>query len=344
MYNKGDTSFKLQPKIMSVETLDCIATEINLHVRKHNIGSIFIVFHGGEPMLAGIDFFINAVKIFNEKIDVKINYAIQTNGTLLNKDWVVMFSDLSINVGISIDGPKKYHDEFRKFHNEKGSFETIMDNFNDKVKVENFGFLFVVNPLIPVGELYLFIKESRIGTLNLLLPDHHYDDLPSFNDVKLADWLIDFYQLWRNDTNRPYIDFFENIIKSFFNLSSGTQILGSCLNSVVCIETNGSIEVIDSLRTCESGITRNSLNVKNNRIDDIFTLPIYQKYYFSHKQVSDTCLKCELLETCGGGFLPHRYSKTNGFDNPSIYCNDLFTLIKFIELDVKTEINRYATN
>jgi len=345
MYNKGDRTFESQPKIMSIETINFISDKISLHVKEHNIKTVFIVFHGGEPMLAGKDFFNRAIKIFNDKLNINLKFAIQTNGVLIDKAWIDLFNDLNINIGISIDGPKKFHDEYRKFHNGKGSYDVIMRNIH-KLKIKSFGFLFVVNPFIPVKELYSFIKDKRIGTLNLLLPDYHYDDLPHFfnRDVSLSKWLIDFYIIWKNDKERPIIDFFENIIKLLFNRSNGTQILGNCFNNVVCIETDGAIEVIDSLRTCKSGITRNDLNVKNNRIDDIFDLPIYTQYYYSHSIVSKKCLECEYLKICGGGFLPHRYSKKNGFDNPSIYCDDLFQTIRFIELDVKNEIEKYAND
>ncbi|MFK7061317.1 radical SAM protein [Flavobacterium oreochromis] len=346
MYNKGDTTFELQPKLMEIETIKDIAKKIDLHVKRHDIKTIFIVYHGGEPMIAGKFFFIDANKIFNKYIDVKINYAIQTNGTLIDKDWVSLFNNLEIKIGISIDGPKKYHDSFRVFHNKKGSYDVIMNKFKKELNIKDFGFLFVINPIIPVNELYSFIKKNKIGTLNLLLPDYHYDDLPHYlnHNIKLSTWLTSFYKLWKNDKNRPVIDFFENIIKSFFDLSNGTQILGSCFNSVVCIETDGSIEVIDSLRTCQSGITRNNLKVKNNAIDDIFELSIYKQYYYSHTQVSKKCNECEYLKICGGGFLPHRYSKKNEFDNPSIYCNDLFEFIKYIELDIKKEIKKHEIN
>jgi uncharacterized protein len=346
MYNKGDNTYKSQPKIMSKETLNHTAIKIAKHVAHSKSELIHITFHGGEPMLVNKDFFISAVKLFNETIQTTVVYSIQTNGTLLDNDWFELFDKLQINVGISIDGPKEYHDFYRKFHNDTGSFDLIIKNLEDGKLLYKYGILFVVNPSIPVAVLYDFIKINKINTLNILLPDHHYNDLPNYTSlsdgstINIGNWLVELYDLWKNDFDRPNISFFENIIKSFFNLSDGTQILGSCFNNVICIETDGAIEVIDSLRTCENGITKNNLNVKFNDIDDIFENEIFKLYYNSHSQVSEKCKNCEVLEFCGGGFLPHRYSKINKFDNPSIYCDDLFNLIKYIENDVQAEIEK----
>ena len=347
MYNKGDNTFKLQPKIMSLDVLENVAIRINEHIEKSNLNLVNITFHGGEPMLVGKAFFENAIKIINRVVHKNVIFSIQTNGTLLNKSWFDLFERLNIHIGISIDGPKEYHDLHRVYHNGEGSFNQIIKNLNGGKLISNYGILFVINPLIPVKNLYSFIKQNKISTLNLLLPDHHYNDLPIYNSpdnssiqIDIGDWLVDFYELWRDDRNKPNISFFENIIKSFFELSNGTQILGKCFNDVICIETDGGIEVIDSLRTCESGITRNTLNVKISKIDEIFKNELYKLYYNSHLEVSKKCKDCEVVDFCGGGFLPHRYSKDNMFDNPSVYCKDLFKLIKFIETDIKSEIEK----
>ena len=351
MYNKGDNTFETQPKFMSLETINHLADRISTHIGNLDLDgkNIHITFHGGEPMLASKYFFKKATKILNSKIRARIIYSIQTNGTLLSAEWIDLFNELEINIGISIDGPKEYHDFYRKFHNDNGSYDIIFRNLENGALISKFGILFVVNPLIPAKKLYSFIKEKKIGILNLLLPDHHYEDVPNFvnpNDIKIdiGNWMVELYQLWKLDIERPNISFFENIIKSFFELSGGTQILGRCFNDVVCIETDGSIEVVDSLRTCENGITKNNLNVKYNNIEDIFENELYKLYYYSHFNVNQKCKECEVLNFCGGGFLPHRYSKINKFDNQSIYCNDLFKLITYIEKDIKHEIKKHAIN
>ena len=43
------------------------------------------------------------------------------------------------------------------------------------------------------------------------------------------------------------------------------------------------------------------------------------------------CKRCPIRVTCGGGYMPHRFSKENGFNNPSVYCRDLLKLICHVQ-------------
>lgn len=54
-------------------------------------------------------------------------------------------------------------------------------------------------------------------------------------------------------------------------------------------------------------------------------------YYHSHHKLCATCQSCPIESVCGGGYLPHRYSETNGFNNPSIYCRDIMKIITHMQ-------------
>jgi uncharacterized protein len=49
------------------------------------------------------------------------------------------------------------------------------------------------------------------------------------------------------------------------------------------------------------------------------------------------CNACHERAICGGGYLPHRYSRTNGFDNPSIWCQDLLKLFAHVRNYIDTK-------
>ena len=78
-----------------------------------------------------------------------------------------------------------------------------------------------------------------------------------------------------------------------------------------------------------------------NNLDDIFDNPIFELYYNSHKEnfLAEKCRKCCIKSVCGGGMLAHRFSKGRGFTNPSVYCFDLFLLIKHIQNDFLSRMN-----
>ena len=93
------------------------------------------------------------------------------------------------------------------------------------------------------------------------------------------------------------------------------------------VETDGGIEPTDAFKCCENGLTKVGLNVLEDEFDELYTRQFVEKLQIGSKSLCQKCQSCELLNVCGGGYMPHRYSKKNGFDNPSIYCDDLYELI-----------------
>lgn len=91
---------------------------------------------------------------------------------------------------------------------------------------------------------------------------------------------------------------------------------------------------------CGNRLIQQKITVQTNSLTDIFNEPIYQLYHDSHKEhsLSNKCRNCCIKNICGGGMLAHRFSKNRGFDNPSVYCFDLFLLIKHIQNDLVSRL------
>ena len=82
------------------------------------------------------------------------------------------------------------------------------------------------------------------------------------------------------------------------------------------------------------------MNVNDHDIDDVLYHPKINFRQIGLNALSNTCKECSLVDTCGGGYLPHRYSSENEFDNPSVYCNDLIKLINHIHKSTENAINQ----
>ena len=108
VYNAGDRSHLLQPAIMADETVAALIQRTATHCRRHGIAEFTFVFHGGEPLLAGPGFFRRFVAHVARDFppETKPRFCLQTNGTLLTKEWCELLSDLNIGIGISLDGPR----------------------------------------------------------------------------------------------------------------------------------------------------------------------------------------------------------------------------------------------
>ena len=145
------------------------------------------------------------------------------------------------------------------------------------------------------------------------------------------DWLVSFFDLWF-DQNRAdrHVRYFENILRMLFQYPVSTDNIGGKPVGVVVVETDGGIEPTDAFKCCEDGITKLGANVTSNEFDDLYAIPMVRTLQHGTAMLCETCQACELRDVCGGGYMPHRYSTSRKFDNPSVYCGDLDRLIRHI--------------
>ncbi len=105
---------------------------LELYIRQHIDAStepvISFSWHGGEPLLAGLDFYRKAVALQKKwkPAGRTIINGIQTNGTLLDESWVKFLAEENFRLGISMDGPEDLHNQFRKTRDGKGSFQKVL--------------------------------------------------------------------------------------------------------------------------------------------------------------------------------------------------------------------------
>lgn len=349
MYNKGDTSWRSQPKVMSEETVLRLLERI---VEHYGVCSppepVILSFHGGEPLFAGTDFFrffIEKAKEILLPAGIQPSFSIQTNATLIDEEWCQIFYDDYFDIGISLDGKKEINDIHRLYHNGKGSYDDVIKGVQQVKSYQNLeegmGFLVVVNIDGDPVETYEFFKQ--MGSFDFLLPDFTHDDKDSRigkDQTAYADWMIKVFDQWFRDPDRPGIRYFGSLVESILGGNGGADTMGDRYNDILVIETDGSYEAVDALKICGEGFTKANTNVASESIEEALQTDLASLYQRSHKVLSEQCQHCKINSVCGGGYLPHRYSKNNGFNNPSVYCNDLLKLITHIQntlLDVISE-------
>lgn len=321
---------------MNSTTVDNILLRTKNHIQKHKKKRFKFLFHGGEPLLAKKSFFIDfcqKVAILQQELpDVKFSFIVQTNGVLIDKSWCDLFRKLNIDVGISIDGAEEAHNMYRKDHAGKGSYDAVVRGVSIARKELGYlNFVSVINVDESPQKNYASFKALGSSSINYLLTDYTHDNYPyspEKNETPTADWLIQLFDLWIEDPKRRYIHFFVGMINILLGRSNSES---NEVTSLV-VETDGSLEVIDSLKACGDAFTKNDLNINNDELSDILDTPLGKLYY--HENVSKLCNKCEMCpvkDVCMGGRLVHRYSKENGFNNPSVYCKDLVMIIAHIQ-------------
>jgi uncharacterized protein len=353
VYNLGDTSYLAQPPVMSRTTAEALVARVAAHCTRHRLREFTFAFHGGEPLLARPDFYRHFVACVRATLPpyTKVTYFMQTNGMLLTPQWCALLRELNIIVGISVDGPADVNDRHRVDHAGRGSYQRVRRGWDTAVAGGlQPGLLAVVDVAADPSAVYDHLKLLKPRSVDFLLPEATHDrlppGLPADDDeaTPYADWLLAIFHRWINDEAAQFpIRLFEHIIQNVLGIRRKTDALGRGRNEVLVVESNGGIESVDVLKVCEDGIAKTPFNVHCASLDDALSAPVIQLYYFSNERLCAICRRCPVRDLCAGGYLPHRYSAQNGFDNPSVYCRDLMKLIiaiqNWVYLSIPVEVS-----
>jgi len=347
MYNLKDQSYLLRPKKMSLKTRDKFFAKLAAHVEQHTLQDIVVFMHGGEPLLVGKSYFQDWVAELRRTVGAICNVIVivQTNGMLLDDEWIEIFHRFGIRAGISLDGPKRFHDEHRITRRGKGTFDKVMsalECLRDHPLGESvFGsILTVANPEVPPRELWDTWLSTGFSRFDFNLPHCSYESPPFFEIDSLTPWLIELFDIWwAKDDPSVDVRFFRNIVHLILGARSSTDYIGGTQVGIVVIETDGSIQGTDALRACEHGLTNVNMDVFNHEIQDAMAIPLVRDCNHGAAALCETCKSCDVREVCGGGYFPHRYSRTNRFDNPSVYCRPLYAIISHIRNRILSDSN-----
>lgn len=344
MYEHADQSWRSRPKVMSLETVERIGRRAVAHARRHGVESVKFVLHGGEPLLCGVSHLegiIERLRDVSEEIATDIR--VHTNGVRLTEEFLDLFVRHNVLIGVSLDGDREANDQHRRYADGRTSHPQVLAALKLLRRPEYrhvySGILCTVdvaNDPIAVYEALLAEQPPRIG---LLLP-HATWDVPPARPVSpetgepqrtaYADWLIAVYDRWVADGRPMGIRVFDSVTSTLRGQAPLSEALGGAPSDVLVIETDGEIEQVDSLKVAFPGAPQTGLNVADDDLEKALAHPGLQARQKGSAGLSAQCRSCEVVESCGGGHYPHRYRSGSGFDNPSVYCDDLKKLISHI--------------
>lgn len=342
MYNLGDESALFQPKFIDESIIQELAQKLKSYQARHGLPVIRIALHGGEPLLVGKSRFAFFCDVLYGQLGEALELYVQTNGTLVDDEWIEIFARHKIVVGLSIDGPPDIHDRYRLTHAGKGTFDDVwpalvkLNNAAFDRRVRFGGVISVVDPQQDAENYYLWMRDvAGIASFNVLLPDANWDnfeEIYSFDVEELKIYLIQLFECWWEDTTewRPDISFFRDIISKIIGGNSSLCTLGSFRTLAVIIESDGSIRPHDVLRI-NGGYQSIPPNIAKNEIEDIFLNEDFKGAARQEFTANDVpCLTCPVFKYCGGGFVAHRFSTQRQYQNPSVYCAALYGLIDHV--------------
>lgn len=348
MYEMADQSWRTQPRRMSAEIAKVTAHRIGEHARAHGLTEIVLILHGGEPLLAGHELIRNLVTATRESAGcgVRVLTRIQTNGVGLDDSYLDLFDELDVRVGVSVDGDAEAHDRHRRFASGRGSYAAVSAGLNRLRRTEYrhlFGGLLAAIDLHndPIAT-YEALAAFEPPEIDFLLPHGTWDApppgrSPDVTQTPYGDWLIVVFDHWYR-APQVGVRLFEEIIRLIlYGISSG-EAVGLAPARMVVVETDGTIEQVDTLKATYDGAPLTGLHVARDPFDEVLLQPGVVARQLGELALADQCQLCPVHRVCGGGMYAHRYRPGTGFANPSVYCPDLMHLIGHIDRTLRTDI------
>ncbi|GLR65104.1 cyclophane-forming radical SAM/SPASM peptide maturase YhhB [Marinospirillum insulare] len=342
VYQGKDTSWRDQPKRMSEDVIDSLIEQLIIQANTQTAG-FAIVLHGGEPLLLGLNKLTALIRGLRQKLDPeRYPISLQTNGALINKEFLDLFSSEKVSVSVSIDGDQGANDIARVDIKGNSTFSKTVNGIKALRSHTDSEFLFagtlsVIQPSLPAIKTYDFLKSLGSPNMDFLMQDGNHDRLPqgksSFTSTEYGDWLCELFECYTSDPTPVPIRFFDDIVRLLLGDSGTKEGQGTDPYGILIFETDGEIRKNDTLRSSFDGADffTSRWNVRNTKISDVLSSSEFAEYAHMQIPICEACKSCELQSVCGGGMPLYRWSEDHGYDAPSVYCHDHIKIIRSVK-------------
>lgn len=272
--------------------------------------NVIVIWHGGEPLLAGIDFYKKVVEEQNKYPNVHFENRLQTNATLIDEEWIEFFKQNNFGIGVSLDGIKQIHDLQRPNSAGDPTFDKIMENIRLMQKFElRFGLIQTITSkglgLIKQSQEF-FYHTLGLRSWKVNFVDEESCPMNVANDSSIAmskdnllqayDELIEFW-LSCNDASLE-IDEMDSFVAAFLGrMPCGCNFTGSC-GSFSCIDFDGSVYPCDRLCFEDQQLFG---NLQNDNLVQIMTNDKANQFRLDVRGLHKDCISCKWKPYCNNG-------------------------------------------
>lgn len=280
----------------------------NIFVDLEDGDELTIAFQGGEPTLAGLNYFKMVVALVeSQSKKVQIHYAIQTNGIIINHKWCTFFKKHQFLVGLSIDGHPLYHDLNRIDPKGRGTFQRVLHTKKlfDTYEIEYNILCVLTNPLAKEAKkVFRFLKEQQIRYIQFIpcldelnaLKRNRYALTPK----RFFGFYHQIFQLWLEELkqgNYISIKLFDDILNLLVRRQvTACGILGNCQIQYV-IEADGSVYPCDFYVLDEYRMGY----IQEQTLRALFEQDISQQFLCERTTLPKKCMQCSFHKICRGG-------------------------------------------
>jgi len=336
-FNMGETTALDRPAKIDLEHAERFGAWVAQGCSSLDIPEVKIAFHGGEPMLLGPRLFVATCEALVRQISpvADLRFSIQTNGTILNDEWIEAFERFDIAVGISIDGDRKDHDRFRLDHQGRSTFDVTERNLRRLVELADGdprrkpSTISVLDHRVDYLATYTYLREIGVEAMTFLLPDRTADDLifrSGAEPQKIGARLTELFDAWMDEGDPSIVVRFINQALGHFRLGEepGLRKRDRKSNQVIIARSDGTVSVDDSyIPALEWYSDTPVYDIATSSLQQFLADPIFLRIEELTATAPSACEPCPWVAMCRGGDLENRFSRRNGFDNPSVYCDSL---------------------
>lgn len=329
-YLEKSKLYRDNPKhVMSEELLEKFIEE---YINSQTMPQVLFTWHGGETLMRPLSFYKRAMELQKKYANGRtIDNCIQTNGTLLTDEWCRFFKENNWLVGVSIDGPQEFHDEYRKNKQGKPSFVKVMQGINllKKHGVEWNGMAVVndYNADYPL-DFYNFFKEIGCHYIQFapiverIAPHGDGRHLASLADKEKSTQLADFsvtpeqwgdslcalFDEWvKQDVGTYYIQLFDSTLANWIGEQPGVCSMAKTCGHAGVMEFNGDVYACDHFVFPEYKLG----NIHQNTLVEMMYGERQQAFGLMKQQSLPTqCRECEWLFACNGECPKNRFART----------------------------------
>ena len=299
---------------------------IRANIEGNNSPVIAFAWHGGEPLLAGKEFFRKAVALEQKYAEGRtVENSIQTNGLLLDDEWCAIFRDNNFLVGVSIDGPEHIHDAHRVDAGGQPTFARVIKGierlYRNRVEyntlttvnihsegrgAEVYNFLrgiSVFMQFLPVAEL---LCDGRIQS-----PEAQKADIApwSVSAKGFGEFMCDVFDIWvKKDVGRRYVQLFDATLALMVGVQPSVCSLCETCGSGLTVEHNGDVYCCDHFVYPEYKIG----NIHTDRLADLAYCDRQFEFGVAKRALLPReCRHCKYYNLCHGECPKHRFIDDN---------------------------------
>lgn len=283
-------------QMMSTEIID----QIIEWLKDFRDDDVHFTFHGGEPLLAGYDFYKYSLEKLSQLPNVE-GFSLQSNIWLLTPEMVDLFKKYNIAISTSIDGPEDIND----YQRGEGYFKKTMDNYKlAKDNGLNVNFVLTVTDYSKdfSDDLYDFFKDNQMNLkIHAALPSLRGDNADpwALDQAEHGKLLIDWLDKYLYDLDKFSIMDLDHIAKSALRRRGTLCTFADCIGTTLAVGADGSIYPCYRFVGMDEYVLGNVAN--NPSFDDLKTSDAWIKLQEFREYVGENCKKCRHLKYCEGG-------------------------------------------